>query len=113
MNWLELQQASLDDIVAWANSQPWCRAMANCGQDAEWHSEGDVWTHTKLVCRQLVGVIGCKVAQQMPAPVSVPRTKANCGLTFHRRRLGNRKRGRGMGPFYRAAGGFTCRFGGW
>lgn len=23
--------------------------MADCAQDAEWHSEGDVWTHTKMV----------------------------------------------------------------
>jgi len=53
MNWQELQQATLDDIVAWADAQPWCRAMADCRQDAEWHSEGDVWTHTKMVCRQL------------------------------------------------------------
>lgn len=53
MNWQELKQASLDDIVAWAEPQPWCRAMAECAQDAEWHSEGDVWTHTKMVCRQL------------------------------------------------------------
>lgn len=28
--------------------------MANCNQDAEWHSEGDVWTHTKMVLSQLV-----------------------------------------------------------
>jgi predicted kinase len=53
MNWQGLKQASLDDIVAWAESQPWCRAMADCAQDAEWHSEGDVWTHTKMVCQQL------------------------------------------------------------
>jgi len=53
MNWQELKQASIDDIVAWAESQPWCRAMADCAQDAEWHSEGDVWTHTKMVCQQL------------------------------------------------------------
>jgi predicted kinase len=53
MNWQDLQQESLDDIVAWADAQPWCRAMADCAQDAEWHSEGDVWTHTKMVCQQL------------------------------------------------------------
>lgn len=53
MNWQELKQASLDEIVAWAVSQPWCQAMANCQQDAEWHSEGDVWTHTQMVLRQL------------------------------------------------------------
>ena len=53
MNWQELRQASLDDILAWAEAQPWCRTMADCAQDAEWHSEGDVWTHTKMVCQQL------------------------------------------------------------
>ena len=56
MNWQELKQASLDDILAWAESQPWCRAMADCAQDAQWHSEGDVWTHTKMVCQQLAGL---------------------------------------------------------
>ena len=53
MNWQELQQASLADIMVWAETQPWCRAMADCAQDAEWHSEGDVWTHTMMVCHQL------------------------------------------------------------
>ena len=53
MNWTDLKQASLDDIIAWAESQPWCRAMAECAQDAEWHSEGDVWTHTQMVLGQL------------------------------------------------------------
>ena len=54
MNWQELKQASLDELLAWAEGQPWCRAMAACDQDAEWHSEGDVWTHTKMVCRELL-----------------------------------------------------------
>lgn len=27
--------------------------MAACAQDAEWHAEGDVWTHTKMACHQL------------------------------------------------------------
>jgi len=58
MNWQDLKQASLDGIVAWAESQPWCRAMAECAQDAEWHSEGDVWTHTKMVCQQLTELDG-------------------------------------------------------
>lgn len=53
MNWDELSRASFDDIVAWAKLQPWCRAMADCQQDAGWHSEGDVWTHTQMVCAQL------------------------------------------------------------
>jgi predicted kinase len=53
MNWDELSRASLDDIVGWAGDQPWGRAMASCRQDAGWHSEGDVWTHTQMVCAQL------------------------------------------------------------
>ncbi|NLS96131.1 MAG: hypothetical protein GXX96_28665 [Planctomycetaceae bacterium] len=54
MNWQELKHASLDRILAWAENQSWCHSMAACDQDAQWHSEGDVWTHTKMVCRQLV-----------------------------------------------------------
>lgn len=54
MNWQGLKQASLHDILTWADGQPWCRAMSDCAQDAEWHSEGDVWTHTKMVCQQLL-----------------------------------------------------------
>jgi len=53
MTWDELSAATLDEILAWAADQPWALAMASCQQDAEWHSEGDVWIHTKLVCDQL------------------------------------------------------------
>ena len=53
MKWADFQQASLDDILEWAELQPWCQRMATCQQDAEWHAEGDVWTHTRLVCQQL------------------------------------------------------------
>lgn len=53
MTWNELSQASLEKIVEWASAQPWCRAMAACRQDAGWHSEGDVWTHTQMVCAEL------------------------------------------------------------
>jgi len=53
MTWDELSQGDVDKVLAWATDQPWCRAMADCQQDAEWHSEGDVWTHTKMVCPQL------------------------------------------------------------
>lgn len=53
MNWKQLKQSSLEDITAWAERQTWCQAMAACQQDAEWHSEGDVWTHTKMVLGQL------------------------------------------------------------
>ena len=52
-SWDELARADLDQLLEWAEPQPWAQAMAACQQDAEWHSEGDVWTHTKMVCRQL------------------------------------------------------------
>ena len=53
MTWNELSQASLEEIMAWASDQPWCRAMAECEQDGGWHSEGNVWTHTQMVCAEL------------------------------------------------------------
>ena len=57
MRWSELAAAAaesqLDDIIAWAEPAPWCRAMAACQQDAAWHAEGDVWTHTQMVLREL------------------------------------------------------------
>jgi predicted kinase len=53
MTWEELSQANIDVVLAWAGDQRWCRAMAECQQDAQWHAEGDVWTHTKMVCSQL------------------------------------------------------------
>ena len=53
MTWDALSTGSLDDLLAWAKDQPWGRAMAACQQDAAWHAEGDVWTHTEMVCRQL------------------------------------------------------------
>ncbi|TWT92436.1 AAA family ATPase [Stieleria varia] len=53
MNWSELTRLSQDEVIAWAELQPWSQAMAECQQDAQWHAEGDVWTHTKMVCQQL------------------------------------------------------------
>jgi predicted kinase len=58
MTWGELSAASPGEILAWADGQPWCRAMALCRQDEGWHSEGDVWTHTKMVCAQLPALEG-------------------------------------------------------
>jgi predicted kinase len=43
--------------VEWGGFEPWWAGpMSACVQDAEWHGEGDVWTHTKMVCDQLVGL---------------------------------------------------------
>jgi len=53
MNWDQLKQSTVEQIAAWSESQPWCQAMAQCVQDRQWHSEGDVWTHTQMVLEQL------------------------------------------------------------
>ncbi len=53
MNWEQLIESSIPSILEWANEQAWARAMASCPQDAQWHAEGDVWTHTQMVCDQL------------------------------------------------------------
>lgn len=34
----------------------WIRKMATTPQNPLWHGEGDVWTHTRLVCRALAGL---------------------------------------------------------
>jgi putative nucleotidyltransferase with HDIG domain len=53
MNWVQLKEATLEDIISWAESQAWSQAMSGCLQNAEWHAEGDVWTHTKMVLEKL------------------------------------------------------------
>lgn len=49
---------TLDRILNWAESESWAKAMQSCQQDSGWHAEGDVWTHTRMVCRALEGVEG-------------------------------------------------------
>jgi len=51
--WTEITQATNNRLLPWAETQPWTRAMAACMQDAQWHAEGDVWTHTRMVCGEL------------------------------------------------------------
>jgi putative nucleotidyltransferase with HDIG domain len=51
--WADIAVASNAEILRWAESQPWACEMAACQQDAGWHAEGDVWTHTKMVCGEL------------------------------------------------------------
>jgi predicted kinase len=53
MTWEQLSASTPGDILNWAEEQPWARAMSFCRQDEGWHAEGDVWTHTKMVCAQL------------------------------------------------------------
>jgi putative nucleotidyltransferase with HDIG domain len=52
-NWDEVRRASSDQILSWAETQPWAQAMARCRQDARWHAEGDVWTHTRMVAAEV------------------------------------------------------------
>lgn len=52
-NWSDIQYASNAEILGWAEAQSWARDMSACQQDALWHAEGDVWTHTNMVCQEL------------------------------------------------------------
>jgi predicted kinase len=52
-SWDEVQRAATDQVLAWAEVQPWAQTMAGCQQDAEWHAEGDVWTHTRMVVAEV------------------------------------------------------------
>lgn len=36
------------------NLFPWVKAMQHTKQTPIWHKEGDVWTHTQMVCEELV-----------------------------------------------------------
>lgn len=51
--WADMEAATSVEILRWAEAQAWARDMAACQQDAQWHAEGDVWTHTKMVCAEL------------------------------------------------------------
>jgi predicted kinase len=77
MNWDGLSAADLDDVLTWAGSRPWARAMAACAQDAGWHAEGDVWTHTKMVCRQL------PLLEEWPVLPPHDRAVLLCTALFH------------------------------
>jgi len=49
---------TVESAISWAEGQDWCRNMASCPQDPKFHMEGDVWTHTKRVLRELPQVPG-------------------------------------------------------
>jgi putative nucleotidyltransferase with HDIG domain len=51
--WSDVTTAPNGAVLKWAREQSWAEAMAQCSQDAQWHAEGDVWTHTCMVCAQL------------------------------------------------------------
>lgn len=51
--WTDVERAEDAAILAWAFNTPWAEAMRGCQQDSQWHAEGDVWTHTRMVCAEL------------------------------------------------------------
>src|SRR5262245_27712422 len=52
-DWNDVRRSQAEAILDWAGSQPWSESMRACRQDAEWHSEGDVWTHTRMVAAEV------------------------------------------------------------
>lgn len=52
-SWTDILSSTNAAIIAWAEIQPWSEPMRQCQQDAGWHAEGDVWTHTLMVCQQV------------------------------------------------------------
>ena len=44
---------------------PFIRALAGCEQDPNYHAEGDVWIHTRMVCQELIALPGWRA---LPEP---------------------------------------------
>lgn len=65
-SWSELTSASNGQILDWAEDQPWSGPMRECAQDSEWHAEGDVWTHTRMVFGEVT---------RLPEFPELPRSK--------------------------------------
>jgi len=51
--WTDIARATNAQVLEWAEAQAWARDMAGCNQDVQWHAEGDVWTHTRMVCAEV------------------------------------------------------------
>ena len=60
MNWIFPYCPSKHDLAinwhALEQKFPWLEILADCPQDERYHAEGDVLTHTKLVCEALVAL---------------------------------------------------------
>ena len=76
-NWSTLVSSSDEEIIDWARHQPWARKMATCQQDPTWHAEGDVWTHTEMVCRELFQL------DEWPALARMTQIKLLMTAIFH------------------------------
>ncbi|AFY57963.1 putative domain HDIG-containing protein [Rivularia sp. PCC 7116] len=66
INWRELE-----------NKFEWLRVLADCPQDARYHEEGDVLTHTKLVCEALIAL------PQWQALPEIQRSMLFAGALLH------------------------------
>lgn len=51
--WGDFLKGADSEILNWAAAEPWSEPMRECIQDAAWHAEGDVWTHTGMVFDQV------------------------------------------------------------
>lgn len=49
----------------WLDHYPVLKALESTPQDKEWHPEGDVWTHTKLVCDAMAGLEAYSASPQL------------------------------------------------
>ncbi len=53
--WCPVEEAAVVDWqVIEAENAAWIDPMRQTPQDPLWHAEGDVWTHTRMVCESLV-----------------------------------------------------------
>ena len=58
MNW-KFPKYEVDTPINWSdieNTFDWIRDMKGVPQDKEWHAEGDVFTHTKMVIEALISL---------------------------------------------------------
>lgn len=89
--WSDITRANNAQILAWAEARPWARAMAVCPQDAQWHAEGDVWTHTRMVCaeleRGLQSASPCSAGRRWKHPAVLPVVRCS-GVNAARRKTG-------------------------
>lgn len=67
MHLLDLLRPTGDGSPDWDHllaQYGWARAMADCPQDPEHHAEGDVWTHTRMVCEELAQISSFKALSE-------------------------------------------------
>jgi len=66
-DWQGLDQ--LAEVAAWSSR------LAGTPQNPEWHGEGDVWTHTRMVCDTLAALPEFRVKPEIPPSViyEIPR----------------------------------------